>query len=65
MKNIIYRVYNGKNNYQASYSSKLKGSKDWAISCADLTKGKVYEVDITNNGVSESSKLIYPNENAD
>ncbi len=64
MKNIIYRVYNSKNKYQASYSSKLKGSKEWAISCADLTKGKVYEVNIVDRGLSESSKLIYSSENA-
>jgi hypothetical protein len=61
MKYKIYRVYNSKNKYQQSYSQKLNGSIDWAMSCADSVNGFVNEDVLNTSGETESSKKIYKN----
>lgn len=60
MKNIIYRVKDKKGKYQQSYSASLPDSYSWAKSCAELTKGEVYEDTLNNLGITESSIKVYP-----
>ncbi len=60
MKNIIYRVKDKKGKYQQSYSASLPDSYSWAKSCADLTRGEVYEDKLNDCGLTESSVKIYP-----
>jgi len=60
MKNIIYRVKDKKGKYQQSYSASLPDSYSWAKSCAELTRGEVYEDKLNDFGLTESSVKIYP-----
>lgn len=57
--NILYRVYDKKGRYQQSYSSKLNGSRSWAVDCAILLKGCVKEDLINDKGLTEESKKIF------
>ena len=57
-KEIKYRVFDSKGNYQQSYSAELKGAINWASDCAKRVNG--YVVEILFNGASEvSQKVIY------
>lgn len=60
MENIIYRVYDNKDRYHQSYSSKLKESYRWAVYCASNINGKIYEAKINEKGETTSSSLIFP-----
>ncbi|MEN9513243.1 MAG: hypothetical protein RJB16_1003 [Bacteroidota bacterium] len=57
-KEVVYRVYDNKNNYQQSYSAKLDKAFNWARDCANRTNGKVHEVTL-EDGKEVSSKIIY------
>lgn len=60
MNNIIYRVFDKKNKYQQSYSSKLKDAYSWAVICADLTNGTVHKDTLSEKGLTKSSSVVYP-----
>ncbi len=55
-KPILYRVYTNKGDYHHGYSAKLKGSRDWAVDCAKLVKGRVTEV---YDDEHETEELIF------
>lgn len=57
MTNIKYRVFDHKGIYQQSYSAELSGSLDWAIQCANRTKGRVEEVKLSRG--EEVVKIVY------
>jgi hypothetical protein len=57
-KEVVYRVYDHKNNYQQSYSAQLDKAFNWAVDCANRTNGRIEEV-ILENGKEVSSKTIY------
>lgn len=63
MENIIYRVLDKKGKYQQSYSARLEDSYSWAVSCAETTKGEIYEARLNKKGETESSTKIFPPEN--
>ncbi len=63
MENVIYRVYDKKERYHQSYSSKLKDSRCWAIDCAIIAKGSVKEDVLDEFGCTKSSKTIFSVEN--
>lgn len=56
----IYRVFDRKKRYRQSYSAKLKDSYLWALDCAKIEKGFVYEDTINESGDTIASNLIYP-----
>jgi hypothetical protein len=57
-KEIKYRVFDAKNNYQQTYSDKLKGSVNWASDCAKRVNGYVVEV-LLENEKEVSQKIIF------
>ena len=59
MENVIYRVFDKKDRYHQSYSTKLENGRSWAIDCAIITKGYVKEDVIDNLGATKSSKIIF------
>ena len=59
----LYRVHDKKDRYHQTYSPKLEGGKEWAVDCATIIKGKVYEVILNELGVAKSSKIIFSIEN--
>ena len=61
-KEVVYRVYDNKNNYQQSYSAQLDKSFDWARDCANRTNGTVHEVTL-EQGKETSSKVLYDKSN--
>ncbi len=61
-KEVVYRVYDNKNNYQQSYSAQLVKSFDWARDCANRTNGTVHEVTL-EHGKEISSKVLYDKSN--
>jgi hypothetical protein len=57
-KEIKYRVYDAKGNYQQSYSDKLKGSSSWAVDCAKRVNGYVVEI-LLEKEKELSQKVIF------
>lgn len=50
-KNIIYRVYDHKNNYTQSYSSINAEAFKWACDCATRVNGRVDQVDTSEDPI--------------
>lgn len=48
MKQTKYRVFDKKGRYQQTYDAVLDGAKDWAVTCAKRTQGKVMEISLVN-----------------
>lgn len=61
-KVIKYRVFDGKDNYQQSYSSELNGANNWARDCARRVNGYVKEI-VVSNGADISEKVIFDTRN--
>lgn len=57
-REVVYRVFDDRNNYQQSYSAQLKKSFDWAKDCANRTNGVIHEV-ILEDGKEVSSNVVY------
>ena len=59
-ENKIYRVFDRKKRYRQSYSAKLRDSYSWALDCAKIEKGFVYEDTINQAGEKIKSVLVFP-----
>ena len=55
----LYRVFDKKGKYHHSYSFTNKDSFGWAVDCASMVRGKVYEVGFDEFGKSNTSKLVF------
>ena len=49
--NIVYRVYDNKNNYTQSYSLINAEAFKWACDCATRVNGRVDKVDVSEDPV--------------
>jgi hypothetical protein len=58
LKEIKYRVYDSKSNYQQSYSSQLNGGYSWAKDCARRVAGYIVEHRIGEDGNDISSSIV-------
>lgn len=57
-KEIKYRVFDSKGNYQQSYSDQLAGGYNWARDCAKRMSGYIVE-HVLEDGKETSASVIF------
>jgi hypothetical protein len=58
---LVYRVYDSKNNYQQSYNSFFEDALKWAKACANRVSGRVDQIEIKDS--QEIVKTVFTAKN--